>query len=78
MLRADLPRTGQHPGLRGFGQALDIGLAQLQEQALGHVARADAGRIEGLQQIQGRAQLILIDLQFGGQPLQDFAQRRAR
>ncbi|MNU72164.1 hypothetical protein D3C71_616180 [compost metagenome] len=46
VLRADLPGTGQHRGVGGLGQASEIRVAQLQLQAFGHVARADAHRIE--------------------------------
>ncbi|CPO06319.1 Uncharacterised protein [Bordetella pertussis] len=76
MLRADAPRTGQHLGIGRLGQARRIGLAQLQLQAFGHVARADACRIERLQQCQRRAQLVQVGLHLGRQPGQDLFQGR--
>ena len=49
--------------------------ADLQRQAFGRVARAHAGRIEALQQGQGRAQLVGVDLQLLGQACQDVVER---
>ncbi|MNV91219.1 hypothetical protein D3C71_1856950 [compost metagenome] len=46
VLRADLPGTGQHRSVGGLGQAGEIRIAQLQLQTFGHVARADAHRVE--------------------------------
>ena len=51
-------------------QALD-----LQRQAFGRIARAHAGRIETLQQGQGRAQLVGVDFQLFRQARQDVVER---
>ncbi|MCY1535987.1 hypothetical protein D9M68_714210 [compost metagenome] len=48
----------------------------MQQQAFRHVPCADAGRIERLQQRQGRPQFVQVRLHFGRQPAQDFFQRR--
>ncbi len=78
VLRADLACTGQYRGIRRFRQLFQVRVAQLQQQAFRHVARADAWGIEGLEQRQGRLQLIQVRLQFRRQPVQDFLQRRSQ
>lgn len=78
MLGADQAGAGQRLGIRGLGQPGRVGTAQLQQQALGHVARADAGRVERLQQRQRGAQLVQVRLHLGRQPAQDFLQGRAQ
>ena len=50
-------------------------LAQLQQQALAQVARADAGRFELLDATQNDLDLVELDFQFGIERVDDFLQR---
>jgi len=78
VLRADLPGAGQDGGVGRFRQASQVGVAQLQQQAFGHVASADADRVERLQQGQRGAQFVDVRFRVGGQPAQDLFQRRSQ
>ena len=48
---------------------------QLQRQALGGRARADAGRIKALQHAQRGLQFVEFDFEFGRQICKDFIER---
>ena len=78
VLGADLPGAGQDSGVGRFGQASQVGVAQLQQQAFGHVASADADRVERLQQGQRSTQFVDVRFRVGGQPAQDLFQRRSQ
>ncbi len=67
----DEPQREVAHGRVGVARRPDVLPPQLQREALGRAARADARRVEALQQRQRRLQLLLLDLELRRQHRED-------